>query len=487
MGSTTVNNDGHQKKSWMFWRRKRHLLTFLAFLGFVKVYLLKVSVGVAVVAMTSPYNTTLDNGTVVEVQDFNWDSKMQGVFLSSYFYGQVSSQLFGGWLGARVGGVRLFGWAMGVTALLTTITPPIACANFYLLLLTRALKGFFEGMAYPCIQEVWARWAPPQERTTMVSIALSGVPIGTVLGLQGSGFIADYLGWPYIFYVTGLMGILWCTVWLMVVKDRPEYDSHISPDELKYIKDSIGIKTADKKIKHPWGKFLTSMPVWAITVGAICENWGHITFITQLPTFMKDVYQFRLAKSGFVTSLPYIVLGIAMQFTGKLADWLQNENILTTTQVRKLFTCGTFFLQGAVLMLSTQFDSVTAVILCLIVLLGVEAFAVTSISSNCLDLAPQHASVIFGLILTLGSTPGILSPLLSGFIVTDGSKEQWRIVFYIATALYLFGGFFCSLFLSGEKQPWAKEEIVAPVEDHKNSNQDNDKHGVRKPNCDHVL
>ncbi|KAG8271067.1 hypothetical protein J6590_070394 [Homalodisca vitripennis] len=128
----------------MFWRRKRHLMAFLAFLGMVKVYTLKVSVSVAAVAMTSPYHTTLDNGTVVEVQDFNWNSKMLGAFLSSYFYGQVSSQLIGGWLGARVGGARLFGWALGVTAVLTLITPPIAYTNFYLLLITRALTGFFE-------------------------------------------------------------------------------------------------------------------------------------------------------------------------------------------------------------------------------------------------------------------------------------------------------------------------------------------------------
>ncbi|KAG8279370.1 hypothetical protein J6590_107108, partial [Homalodisca vitripennis] len=82
------------------------------------------------------------------------------------------------------------------------------------------------------------------------------------------------------------LGILWSIVWLLVVKDRPEYDLNISSEELKYIKDSMEVNTGNKHIKHPWKKFFTSTPVWAMVVGIICENWGHITFITQLPAFM---------------------------------------------------------------------------------------------------------------------------------------------------------------------------------------------------------
>ncbi|KAG8271065.1 hypothetical protein J6590_070392 [Homalodisca vitripennis] len=190
------------KHSWMFWRRKRYLVTILTLFGFMKVYTLRSSVSVAAVAMTSLYHTTLDNGTVVEAQDFNWDSKMLGTFLSSYFYGQVGSQLLGGWLAARVGGARLFGWALGVTSVMTVITPPIAYANFYLLLITRALTGFFEGVTYPCLLEIWSKWIPSQERLNLMNLAMSGMPIGIVAGLLLGGLIADYLGWAFIFYIT---------------------------------------------------------------------------------------------------------------------------------------------------------------------------------------------------------------------------------------------------------------------------------------------
>ncbi|KAG8259618.1 hypothetical protein J6590_008653 [Homalodisca vitripennis] len=187
----------------MFWKRRRHLVTFLAFLGFFNIYTLRVTLNVAVVAMTSFYPVALDNGTVVQIQDFNWDSKTRAVVLSSFFWGYVCTQILGGWLGARLGGSRVFGFGIFVTALLTVFSPPLARVNVYLLVATRVVQGFFEGGTYPCLQALWARWAPPQERTLMVGVAFSGVPVGTVLGLQITGLIGSYLGWSAMFYFTG--------------------------------------------------------------------------------------------------------------------------------------------------------------------------------------------------------------------------------------------------------------------------------------------
>lgn len=35
---------------------------------------------------------------------FGWDSKLQGVVLSSFYYGYISTQLFGGWMARKIGG-----------------------------------------------------------------------------------------------------------------------------------------------------------------------------------------------------------------------------------------------------------------------------------------------------------------------------------------------------------------------------------------------
>ncbi|XP_046658353.1 vesicular glutamate transporter 2.1-like isoform X3 [Homalodisca vitripennis] len=448
--------------SWMFWRRRRHLVTFLLFLGFANIYMLRVNLNVGIVAMNAPYKVTLSNGTVVEKQDFNWSSKMQGIALSSFFYGYTCTQLLGGWLGSRFGGRTVYGLGVLVTAVLTIATPVAARTNFYILVAVRIIEGVFEGGTYPCAQAIYAQWAPPQERARMTGLTFMGISVGTVLGLQLSGVIDGLLGWSPIFYFTGVAGVVWSVVWFIVVKNCPDDDPHISAEELKYIKDSLGdsnnaIKHTSK-IKHPWGKILTSVPLWAIILSNFCMTWAHYTILTLLPMFMKDVFNYETAKAGFITSLPYIVMAITMQSAGSLSDWLANKNVLSNTTIRKLLICGPFVIQAICLTLVGHLTSIVAVIILLMIDVGVESFSITSMFVNCLELAPQHASVMYGIVNTFGTLAGSISPLITGFIVTDHTEEQWRTVFYVASAIVLVGALFYGIFAVGEKQPWAMDE-----------------------------
>ncbi|KAJ8966523.1 hypothetical protein NQ317_009607, partial [Molorchus minor] len=55
-----------------------------------------------------------------------------------------------------------------------------------------------------------------------------------------------------------------------------------------------------------------------------------------------------------------------------------------------------------------------------------------------LEVAPNYASVILGIGNTFGSLPGIISPILTGYIVTNehGTKD-WKVVFCTAAGIYL--------------------------------------------------
>ncbi|KAG8259601.1 hypothetical protein J6590_008636 [Homalodisca vitripennis] len=55
----------------MFWKRRRYLVAFLAFLGFFTAHSLRWNLVYALGPMRTPYNVTLDNGTVVEVSHHN--------------------------------------------------------------------------------------------------------------------------------------------------------------------------------------------------------------------------------------------------------------------------------------------------------------------------------------------------------------------------------------------------------------------------------
>lgn len=127
-----------------FWRKKRYLIVLLAFFGFFNVYALRVNLSVAIVAMTENRTIEHSDGSVSYEQHFDWSSKQKGLVLSSFFYGYITTQFAGGYLGLRYGGNKIFAIGIGITALLTLLTPIAAKSSFYLLLTIRIVEGIFE-------------------------------------------------------------------------------------------------------------------------------------------------------------------------------------------------------------------------------------------------------------------------------------------------------------------------------------------------------
>lgn len=76
--------------------------------------------------------------------EFAWNSKEQGLLLSSFFYGYIVTQLPGGWLSPKFGGAKLYGLGILTTAVLTLLTPVIAYAGLGPLVAVRIIEGVFE-------------------------------------------------------------------------------------------------------------------------------------------------------------------------------------------------------------------------------------------------------------------------------------------------------------------------------------------------------
>ncbi|XP_066138412.1 sialin [Euwallacea fornicatus] len=443
--------------AWKFWHKRRYIVATLAFFGFFNIYCLRVNLSIAIVAMTQDRFETLENGTKVSLgPEFDWNNELQGYILSSFFYGYITTQLLGGYLAAKFGGKVIFGSGVAVTAALTLVTPWLASAHVYLLLAVRIVEGIFEGVTYPCIHAVWARWAPPLERSKLATIAFSGSYAGTVFAMPTCAYLANTFGWPSIFYFSGALGLIWYALWTVLVASSPEEDKRISKEELDYIVNSLKETTFSKNLDIPWKKILTSSAVWAIVISHFSENWGFYTLLTQLPKYLKDIHGYDLGKSGFLSGFPYLVMAIMMQFAGQWADWLRSKGILTTTQVRKIFNCSGFLAQTIFMMGAAFWSDKIGTVFCLTLAVGLGAFAWAGFSVNHLDVAPQYASVIMGIGNTIATLPGIISPILSGYIVSKPPRiMEWQTVFYISAGIYMFGAIVYGFFASGELQNWA--------------------------------
>lgn len=73
---------------------------------------------------------------------------------------------------------------------MTLLTPLAAKAGLGVFITLRIVEGFFEGVTYPSLHEIWSKWAPPLERSRLNAIAFAGSYVATVLVLPFSGYIA---------------------------------------------------------------------------------------------------------------------------------------------------------------------------------------------------------------------------------------------------------------------------------------------------------
>lgn len=121
------------------------------------------------------------------------------------------------------------------------------CLSQFRHICEQKLIFYFQGVLYPCLHYLVANWAPPEEKGKFIGALLGGT-FGTVVTWSLCGILISSLGWEWAFYVPGIITIVWCILWFIIVSDRPEDNSWIDENEKKYISDCIGNTVAKKKV-----------------------------------------------------------------------------------------------------------------------------------------------------------------------------------------------------------------------------------------------
>jgi MFS transporter, ACS family, solute carrier family 17 (sodium-dependent inorganic phosphate cotransporter), member 5 len=83
--------------------------------------------------------------------------------------------------------------------------------------------------------------APPSERGTIGTYCYCGAQFGTVVMLGISGILASSsMGWPSIFYISGVAGIVWSILWFYYGSSSPsDCNNRISSEERQFIESSL--------------------------------------------------------------------------------------------------------------------------------------------------------------------------------------------------------------------------------------------------------
>uniref|UniRef100_A0AAY4CEC2 Vesicular glutamate transporter 1 n=1 Tax=Denticeps clupeoides TaxID=299321 RepID=A0AAY4CEC2_9TELE len=438
---------------------RRYIIAILSGLGFCISFGIRCNLGVAIVSMVNNHTVFKGNRPVIQEAQFTWDPETVGMIHGSFFWGYIVTQIPGGFICQKFAANRVFGFAIVATSTLNMLIPSAARVSYGCVMLVRICQGLVEGVSYPACHGIWAKWAPPLERSRLATTAFCGSYAGAVVAMPLAGVLVQYSGWSSVFYVYGSVGIFWYLFWILVSYESPAAHPTISPEERKYIEDAIG-ETANlvnplQKFKTPWRHFFTSMPVYAIIVANFCRSWTFYLLLISQPAYFEEVFGFEISKVGLVSALPHLVMTIIVPIGGQLADYLRTHNLMSTTNVRKLMNCGGFGME-ATLLLVVGFSHTKGVAISFLVLaVGFSGFG---FNVNHLDIAPRYASILMGISNGVGTLSGMVCPLIVGAMTKHKTREEWQYVFLIASLVHYGGVIFYGIFASGEKQPWADAE-----------------------------
>ncbi|KAH8307261.1 hypothetical protein KR044_008643 [Drosophila immigrans] len=444
---------------------QRHVQSLLLFLSIVVNYIAKFNAGVAVVAMTNPDSTNHD------VPTYDWNEMERSYILSSFFWGYILTQFLGGWLCRRFGPrITMFVSTVGsaVLALLVPFFVPWGGWQAYCAI--RGCMGAFQGLLFPCIHAHLANWCPPKERNRLGALANTGIDCGTLLAMFISGLVsASSVGWPGIFYISCGVGILWCILWLIFGADTPRKCKFISPEELEYIETS---KSASNKLEEtkeirqipvPWKAIVSSGPLWALFLVRCTQSWGYSTLQAEIPAYMNGVLLMDMKSNALFSALPFLCSWIMAFVYLIISDVLLTRGILSITGIRKIMSSTASWLPAIFLIGLSFLDSSqkTFAIVLMSVSVGINAGSTIGSALNTIDLSPNHAGILMGIVNTGANIIPILTPLLVGLIVkNEHDRAEWQVVFIISAVIFFVGNLFYIIFGQMVNQPWNAADFL---------------------------
>ncbi|CAH1407572.1 unnamed protein product [Nezara viridula] len=383
---------------------------------------------------------------------------MESAVDSSFFWGYLVTQVPGGFLASKYPANRIFGMAIATSSFLNLLLPVAADTQPALIIIVRILQGLVEGVTYPACHGIWRYWAPPLERSRLATLAFSGSYAGVVLGMPLSGMLTAGVGWQAPFYFYGVMGLIWYIAWLWLTFEKPAKHPTISARELFYIEQSLGTTTQAAMptlSTTPWSKFFSSMPVYAIIVANFCRSWNFYLLVLFQASYLSTRFGLKIKETGFLGALPHLLMTIIVPIGGMLADYVRKNGIMTTTNVRRVFNCGGFGMEGLFFVVVAYSNTAIAANVALTLGVAFSGFAISGFNVNHLDIAPRYASILMGMSNGIGTIAGLICPIVIDHITRDHSQHSWKIVFLMAATVHFIGITFYAIFASGELQPWA--------------------------------
>jgi MFS family permease len=452
----------------------RVVMAIMGFLAVANAYTMRICLSVAITEMVKKKNATENQNledmchfpdtsnnktsTVNTEGLFDWSEEIQGVILSSFYWGYIITHVPGGLLAQRFGGKYVLSFGILSTAIFTLITPlAIDAGGAPVLIALRVLEGLGEGTTFPALSALLAMWIPLKERSKLGAFVFGGAQIGTILGNSLSGLVIDaFDDWRAVFYFFGVCGILWFCFFSLLCYNDPKSHPFITDREKAYLTRELGQIERNKDLPPtPWRSIVTNKAMIALVIAQIGHDFGYFVMVTDLPKYMSGVLKFNIKENGLYSALPYVLMWVVSLGSGAVGDYTIKNGIQSVTNSRKMFTTIASF-GPSVFILAASFAGCdrTLAVTFFVLAMGCMGTYYAGMKINALDLSPNYAGTLMALTNGIAATTGIIGPYLVGLITTNSYISEWRTVFWIAFAIFSITNIVYLFWASGDVQPF---------------------------------
>lgn len=266
--------------------------------------------------------------------------------------------------------------------------------NVWELFILRALQGAFGGYVSNSNALVAAQ-TPRQHSGNALSILVTGITAGNLLGPLLGGFLADAFSYRASFHITGVIMLVVCLLTFFLVREKPVEKTQPSGKQ----RDSLTFKDirSDKVILL---LITTTMLVQVVTMSI---NPILSLFVKEL----TDPGQSVTIVAGSVAAMPGISTVIAAPLFGRLGDKIGTHKILVFGFVFAMLVFAiTFFVKNVYVLMFLR------------LLTGVSDAAILPSVQTLLtkNTAPENTCIVFSYNQSFQSLGNMFGPLMGSAI-----------------------------------------------------------------------
>ncbi len=391
--------------------------------------------------------------------DFTLNAGQVGLLLSAFAWSYGGLQIPVGMVLDRYGvksvgrlSAGLWGVASAITAFAT---------GYWSLFVGRLLLGIAEAPSFPASSKATGYWFPRRERGFATAIFDASQKFGNVVGVPLVAYAIFTFGWRAGFVVTAVFSFAYFIIFWMFYRD-PSEDAGLSDAERKYIQEGgaskEGVETS--KAGAMLGYVLRSRKVWGLTIGFGAYGYSMNLFTSWLPAYLVQTMHVNIIRSATFTMIPWSCATIVDLLIGGWAIDFFIKRGNDETFVRKtVLVCGmvtglTVF--GAVFTV----DPFWALLWITISLCGLAAAAPAGWSIPSLIAPRGGTGTVGGIMNFLNSIMGVVSPIVTGFIVLETGSFSSA---FIVAGVVLLVGIVSYIFVLGRIEPVPDLDAQTPL------------------------